>query len=334
MKIVLGLLVALALAAGGVLVAARVASAPVSLAELEAKYRTPDSRFIDIDGIRVHYLDQGQGPAVVLLHASFMHLRTWDPLAAALSDRYRVIRPDLLISGLTGPDPQDDYGFDRNLAIVDGLTRALGVDRYAIVATSSGGIVGFNLAARQPDRVTRLVLVNSAGMPRTAATDPNRERGSVLDRWLAANFPTRARVRATLALNFVPPHAPPEWLVDMNHDFWRRENRDAEGARQRANFRTGDPQAVLGRVTAPTLVLWGVENRTVMHLEADVFQHWLVNAPTLLRKYPGVGHYLYLEEPETFAADVGAFLAGRLDGELRRVQVLTADGTPMAATAP
>jgi pimeloyl-ACP methyl ester carboxylesterase len=334
MKIILGLVVALALAAGGVLLAARSASAPVTLAELEAKYRTPDSRFIDIDGIRVHYLDQGQGPAVVLLHASFMHLRTWDPLAAALSSRYRVIRPDLLIAGLTGPDPRNDYGIDRNITLVDGLTRALGVDRFAIVATSSGGIVGFNLAATQPERVTRLVLVNSAGMPRTAATDPNRERGTLLDRWLAANFPTRDRVRATLAQNFVPPHAPPEWLVDMNHDFWRREGRAEQGARQQANFRTGDPQAVLGRITAPTLVLWGLENRTVMHLEADVFQHWLVNAPTLLRKYPGVGHYLYLEEPETFAADVGAFLDGRLDGELRRVQLLMPDGTAMATAAP
>lgn len=334
MKIILGLVVALALAAGGVLLAARSASAPVTLAELEAKYRTPDSRFIDIDGIRVHYLDQGQGPAVVLLHASFMHLRTWDPLAAALSSRYRVIRPDLLIAGLTGPDPRNDYGIDRNITLVDGLTRALGVDRFAIVATSSGGIVGFNLAATQPERVTRLVLVNSAGMPRTAATDPNRERGTLLDRWLAANFPTRDRVRATLAQNFVPPHAPPEWLVDMNHDFWRREGRAEQGARQQANFRTGDPQAVLGRITAPTLVLWGLENRTVMHLEADVFQHWLVNAPTLLRKYPGVGHYLYLEEPENFAADVGAFLDGRLDGELRRVQLLMPDGNPMAAAAP
>jgi pimeloyl-ACP methyl ester carboxylesterase len=332
-KILLGLLVVILLGAAGTWFAARRASSPVSLAALEARYATPDSRFIDIDGIRVHYMDEGEGPAVVLLHASFMNLRTWDSLAASLRDRYRVIRPDFLISGLTGPDPRGEYTVERNIAIVDGLTRALGIEQFAIVATSSGGTVGFRLAAAQPDRVTRLVLINSAGMPRTAATNPNRPKGTAIDRWIEANFPTRERVRATLALNFVPPHEPPDWLVDMNHDMWRREGRAEEGALQIARFETGDPEAVLGRITAPTLILWGLENRTVMHLEADVFEHWLANAPTLKKKYPGVGHYLYLEEPAMVEQDIGAFLDGRLDDRLRRTQRLALDGTVVPVPA-
>ncbi len=321
---VAALLIAGALALG--LLALWLIAKPVelSLAELEARYVTADSRFLDVDGVRVHYLDQGQGPAVVLLHASFMNLRTWDPLADALARQFRVIRPDLLIAGLTGPDPSGDYSMDRNLALVDGLTRALGVEQFAIVATSSGGIVGFKLAAQQPERVTRLVLINSAGMPRTAATDPNRVRDSALRRWLDERYLTRARVRELLARNFVPPHAPPDWLVEMNHDFWRRAGRAEEGALQRAQFRTGDPEAVLAGVRAPTMILWGLENATVMHLEADVFEHWLVNAPTLKKKYPGVGHYLYLEIPDQVEGDVSAFLSGELDGQLRRVQRVTA----------
>ena len=320
--------------AGGALLALFAGTRPqeLSLAELEARYATPDSRFLDIDDIRVHYMDQGQGPVVVLLHASFMNLRTWDRLAGALATSFRVIRPDLLIAGLTGPDPTGNYSMERNLELVDGLTRKLGIERFAIVATSSGGIIGFRLAARQPERVTRLVLINSAGMPRTAATDPNRARGSFLDRWLGERFVTRGRVRDLLALNFVPPHTPPDWLVDMNYDFWRREGRAADGARQRASFRTGDPEAVLAQVRAPTLILWGLENATVMHLEADVFEHWLVNAPTLKKKYPGVGHYLYLEIPDEFNRDVADFLSGSLDGQLRRVQWLTGSA-PEAALA-
>jgi len=328
MKILRRTLLVILLAAPGTWWAARQASAPVSLATLEARYATPDSRFVDIDGVRVHYMDQGEGPAVLLLHASFMNLRTFDSLAAALGDRYRVIRPDLLISGLTGPDPRGDYSVARNMALAEGLLDALGVDRFAIVATSSGGVVGFRLAAARPDRVTRLVLMNSAGMPRTAATDPNRPRGTAIGRWIEAGFPTREGVRATLARNFVPPHAPPDWLVDMNHDLWRREGRAAESALQLAAFQTGDPEAVLGRITAPTLVLWGLENRTVMHLEADVFEHWLVNAPTLKKKYPGVGHYMYLEEPGPIETDIGAFLDGRLDPRLRRARRFMLDGSP------
>jgi pimeloyl-ACP methyl ester carboxylesterase len=112
----------------------------------------------------------------------------------------------------------------------------------------------------------------------------------------------------------------------MNHDMWRRQGRNEESALQLAAFRTGDPEAVLAGITAPTLVLWGLENRTVMHLEADVFQHWLVNAPTLKKKYPGVGHYMYLEEPALLEQDIGAFLDGGLDPQLRRTQRLTLDG--------
>ena len=85
-------------------------------------------------------------------------------------------------------------------------------------------------------------------------------------------------------------------------------------------FRTGDPKAVLAEITAPTLILWGLDNATVMHLEADVFQHWLVNAPTRLQKYPGVGHYLYLETPAVVEADIKRFLTGELDDQLWEVR--------------
>ena len=53
-----------------------------------------------------------------------------------------------------------------------------------------------------------------------------------------------------------------------------------------------------------------------MHLEADVFARWLSNAPALVKKYPGVGHYAYIEEPEAVSRDIADFLTGRLDAEL------------------
>jgi predicted ester cyclase len=79
------------------------------------------------------------------------------------------------------------------------------------------------------------------------------------------------------------------------------------------------------------MVSVGLDNQTVVHLEADVFQHWLINAPTLKKKYPGVGHYLYLEIPEQFNKDVADFLAGRLDGELRRTQRRSVDPTTLTS---
>jgi len=292
----------------------------IPLADLETRYATDDSRFAVVDGVRLHYMDQGAGAAVLLLHASFMNLRTWDDLASRLSAKYRVIRPDFLISGLTGPDPRNEYSMERNQALAIGLMDQLGLDRFSVIGTSSGGIVAFRIAAEHPERVTRLALVNSAGMPRTAKTDPNRRsKTGSLGNWTRARYMSRGAVRDTLDMNFTAPHEPPGWLVDMNYDMWRRDGRREAAAIQMRSFRTGDPQATLADVRAPTLVLWGLDNATVMHLEADVFQHWLVNAPTYLKKYPGVGHYLYLEILGEFGDDIGNFLAGRLDAQFVRV---------------
>ena len=132
-------------------------------AELEAKYADAASRFVDIDGVRVHYKDEGTGPAVVLLHASYMNLHSWDGLAERLKRDHRVIRLDLLTAGLTGVDTKDLYSMERNEALLDGLLRKLDVKQYAVVGTSSGGVVAFRRAAAHPEEVTRLVLINSAG---------------------------------------------------------------------------------------------------------------------------------------------------------------------------
>jgi len=317
------LLVLLAVAAVGFGLTAWVWSSDLlklELAELEQTYATADSKFMEVDGVRMHYMDQGSGPAVVLLHASFMHLRTWDSLAESLAVNHRVIRMDVLNAGLTGPEPNDNYSFDRNLELVHELTRQLGIDKFAIVSTSSGGIVGFNYASQYPDRVTRLVLVNSAGLPRTRQTNPNRARGTAIGRWFSSHHQTREMLRATLDRNFIEPHEPPDWLVDMNYDFRRRKGVREAGALQMRNYRAVDPDIVLARVRAPTLVMWGMDNQTVVHLEADVFENWLTQAPTIKKKYPGVGHYLYLEIPEAFNADIASFLAGEWDDQLRVTQ--------------
>jgi pimeloyl-ACP methyl ester carboxylesterase len=287
------------------------------LPELVNRYQLPDSRFVDVDGVRVHYVDRGSGPPVVLLHASFLSLRSWDQLSAQLEGRYRVIRLDLSGAGLTGDDPSRRYGIGRNIELVRGLLASLQLDSVALVGTSSGGITAFRYAARYPEQVSRLVLINSAGMPRTAATNPLRPPSSRLAGWVQARYRSRAFWAESLAGNFVPPHQPSAEFIDMTYDMNRRANSREINSLFLANFSTGDPQQVLATVKAPALVLWGLENRTVMHLEADVFAYWLSSAPVALRKYPGLGHYAYIEEPAVIARDVADFLAGNLDSELR-----------------
>jgi len=287
------------------------------LPALVERYRLPESRFIDIDGVRVHYVDQGSGEPVLLLHASYLSLHSWHALADLLDDRFRVIRLDLSGAGLTGPDPTGRYGIERNIELVQGLMAELDLERVALVATSSGGITAFRMAARYPEQVSRLVLINSAGLPRTAATNPLRERSSPAVAWVQARLRSRRFWAQSLEYNFVPPHRPPAGLVQMTYDMNRRAGGREITRLFLANFSTGDPQAELAQVQAPTLILWGQDNRTLMHLEAEVFAYWLGSAPSLIRKYPGLGHYPYIEDPQAVAGDIADFLAGKLDPALR-----------------
>lgn len=308
------------------------------LAALEERYRVAASQFIDVDGVRVHIVDEGEGPPIVLLHASFMELRSWDAVAAQLSRDRRVIRIDLLMAGLTGPDPKKRYSVDQNVGIVAHVADELALAHFDLLGTSSGGMVAFRYAAEHPERVSRLILVNSAGLPRTAATDPNRPRGTVLQRWIRQHHRSRAFWRDSLTKQFTSGVAPDAALVERVYDMNRRQGLREEGRLFMGNFRTGDPQAILAKVRAPTLVLWGKGNITLSHLEADVFARWLVSAPVQVMKLPRVGHYPYLEDPSGFTAAVEAFLQSTpvseviSDGPPAGTDmhfVRAADGTPL-----
>lgn len=287
------------------------------IAELRERYALPDSRWMTIDGTRLHYIDRGGGSAVLLLHASFMNLRTWDSLSDALDGHHRVVRMDMLGTGLTEAVPAETISLERNVELLRVLLDRLGIGRAAIVGTSTGGIIAFRFAARYPERVQRLILINSAGMPRTARTDPSRARGSRFAQWLDARFRPRSFWERTVGENFPSAADPSAPFITMVHDMNRREGWRADAAELMANFASADPEAVLARVTAPTHILWGKENPTVMHLEADVFAHWLVCAPTRVLKYDRLGHYPYIEDPAVLETDIAAILRGERDDGMR-----------------
>ncbi|MDE0680528.1 MAG: alpha/beta hydrolase [Gammaproteobacteria bacterium] len=293
----------------------------IGLEELRAKYAGGSSRFVTIDGAEIHYRDEGQGPVVILLHASYFNLLAWDELTEALVNDYRVIRFDFPNVGLSGPETKEPPGgkfnlIERNVEILEGLVEEFDLEPFALVATSSGGSVGFRYASRFPENVTRLVLINSAGMPRTARTDPNRARPETAQ-W--DDMPVRPREfwEFSVNQNFPSDADAPDWFVDLAYDLNRRgETTPVE----KYFFETGDPQSILSGIQAPTLILWGKANPTVMHLEGDVFQHWITSAPSFLKKYEGLGHYPYVEAPERVIPDVAAFLAGSWDDRLRQTQ--------------
>lgn len=293
----------------------------ISLEDLRGKYADDGTRFVTVDGADIHYRDEGQGPVVVLLHASYFNLLAWDQLTKELVNNYRVIRFDFPNVGLSGPETKEPPGgrfnlIERNVEIASGLVEKLDLEQFALIATSSGGSVGFRYAAQNPERVTRLVLINSAGMPRTARTDPNRARSDTAQ-WDDMPVKPREFWEFTVNQNFPSDADAPAWFIDLAYDVNRRTETTPVS---KYFFATGDPQTILSRIQAPTLILWGMANPTVVHLEGDVIEHWMTSAPTFLKKYEGLGHYPYVEAPEQVIPDIAQFLSGAWDDRLRQTQ--------------
>ena len=137
-------------------------------------YRTPDDRFADVDGylfapnyseqngLRMHYLDEGSGDPVLCLHGeptwSYLYRRMIPPLAEA----GRVVCPDYFGFGRSDkPVDQSWYTFDRHCASIARLVSELDLEELTVVVQDWGGPIGLRLAVEQPERVARLVILNT-----------------------------------------------------------------------------------------------------------------------------------------------------------------------------
>lgn len=123
--------------------------------------------FLDVGGgVRMHYLDEGRGDPVLMLHGNPTWSFYWRHLIRALAPTHRVIVPDHVGCGLSDKPGDDayDYTLERRAADVGKLVDSLGLERkLTLVVHDWGGMIGLVWAMRHLDRVERIVLLNTAG---------------------------------------------------------------------------------------------------------------------------------------------------------------------------
>ncbi len=301
------------LVAAGVLLAlslvlwwARVPDVPVEA--LLPRYANGASRFLELQGLRVHYRDEGQGPPLLLLHGTGASLHTWDAWTAALSPTHRVLRMDLPGFGLTGPTRTGDYSVQAYVAFLEAFRQALGLERFALAGNSLGGQIAWNYAAAYPQHVTALILVDPAGFKIARPALVFRLARVPFVSTLLSSLDPGPMVRKSLRDAYGDARkVTPELLERYRQLTLREGNRAAFLAR--AQQREPDRTAELSHLSAPTLVLWGEEDRLIPVGHAQRFAEAIPGAQ--LRVYPGVGHVPMEEIGERSAADVAAFLAAQ-----------------------
>jgi len=296
------------------------------LADLKSHYGAPPSRFLPMDGIEVHWRDEGpnqtartdhtaaseampDAPAILLLHGTGASLHTWDGWAGPLSAQWRVVRLDLPGFGLTGPHPSGDYSPAATVDFLERFVNAADLGRFAIAGNSLGGLVAWRFALRHPDRVTALILIDSAGYPadlsgpgtvglRLARTPIVSE----LMRWA----PVRAGVRNSLEGVYGSPEKVTPDLVDRYSDLLRRPgNRVAMGERARSMSNNTQWEQIQ-TIRIPTLIQWGGRDEWIPPVQGERFKRDIANSTLIV--YPGLGHVPMEEDPQATVADAIAFL--------------------------
>ncbi|MFN7119264.1 MAG: alpha/beta fold hydrolase [Saprospiraceae bacterium] len=282
----------------------------IPVEKLKVKYTNAESEFVNINGMPIHFRDEGNpsdSVPLVLLHGTSASLLTWDSLSVRLKNNYRIVRFDLPAFGLTGPHPQKDYSIEMYLDVVKKMLANRQIKRCYLAGNSLGGLIAWRYALKHPDQVQKLILLDAAGYPVDGAKGNlgfNLARIPVLNQLLRVITP-RFLVRRSLYDVYGDDSKVTDALVEQYYDLTcRAGNRQALIDRLRSG--TIVPVEQIKEIKIPTLILWGDQDQLIPVKNAERFANDLPNDTLII--LPGVGHVPMEETPEKVAVIMAAFL--------------------------
>lgn len=269
----------------------------------------------ETDHGRMHYLDVGRGPPVVLVHGTPTWSFLWRRLVGALSATHRVIAPDHLGFGLSDKPEGAPYRPADHAARLTALLDHLDVGDAAVVVHDFGGPIGLGYAIERAERVRSLVLFNTWMW--SLAGDPRVERasqlmGSAFGRFLYRRLNLSPRVLLP-ALMTDRSKLTPELHRQYLGPFPRPADREAPWVLARELVASGDWYDSLWRRRDAlrgkrALLLWGMRDTTFGPSFLDRWTEALPDAEVV--RFAQAGHFVQEEEPEGMVEAVSGFVSG------------------------
>jgi pimeloyl-ACP methyl ester carboxylesterase len=225
---------------------------------------------------RIHYYTGGDGPPVVLVHGLASRADDWGPLLPTLAAHHRVYALDLLGYG-SSDRPHVDYSIALETDVVRGFLDSLDIQRTDLIGVSMGGWIALKLAAEHPERVRKLVLIDSAGFnfPTTLTADSFTPHNvEELQKLIDLQTDRAPHIPPFVARDFLRVNREHAWILKSQFTSMlsRRDLMDGR----------------VSRVTMPTLLLWGTRDLLTPYSLGVRMQHELPNAR--LVPLAGCGH--------------------------------------------
>ncbi|MEI9852003.1 MAG: alpha/beta hydrolase [Sphingomonas sp.] len=267
------------------------------------------SSFVDVAGVRTHYLEAGDGPALLLVHgggAGADSRGNWQDCFAHFAPRFRVIAPDMIGFGKTDKPSPETYVYDqpgRN-AHLAGFLDALELSGVAIVGNSMGGATAIGVALDRPELLSRIVLMGSAGLPIPERPSPQLLHNLRYDFTMEG---MRRVIGGLTAPGFEPSDEMVRYRYDLVDDPASRAALaaiNAETARGTLNY----AEDRLRTIAHPVLVVNGKEDGVSILPRAYRFLELLPNSWGYI--VPHCGHWAMIEATEDFCGAVDRFLRG------------------------
>jgi pimeloyl-ACP methyl ester carboxylesterase len=286
--------------------------------EINEKYQTPQSHFVEVDGVNVHVRFMGEGEPIFLLHGSFSSLHTWDVWQQELSPYFLTISLDFPGHGLTGPDELKRYTIQDYSELVLSLAEKLNLSKFHLAGNSMGGAVALQVASMRPEQVLTLNLVDASGAPRleTRSLDSTQTSSRGGGAWIFKLIENP--VISTIFLKCTP-----KFLFAMNmKEVYGDESKIQTETTDRyfeLMLREGNRRATLDRLstprrssidferlTMPALILWGAKDSWIPVSQGYALQKAIPGSNLIV--FEDAGHVPMEEIPTESVAEYLSFL--------------------------
>ena len=265
------------------------------------------SRFVEAGGLRWHLQRLGAGPKLLLLHVTGASTHSWRDLAPLLSARFEILAPDLPGHGFTEMKPDTDFSLPGIAAVVAALLRETAFSPEVVVGHSAGAAIAARLALDGTIAPRLLVGINAAMTPFPGLA------GAIfppLAKWLSAN-PLLPRLFAWSAS--IDREASARLIAGMGSRLDRRglnlyarllatSGHCAGALAMMANWRLEPLQADLPRLTTPTLLIVGANDRAIPPADAPRLAARMQHARVEVLR--NVGHLAHEENPQSVASSI------------------------------